>query len=341
MAFFSSDESVMYYECGYSCDNAILLKNNTEIFFITDERYTLEAKESIKGDSRNIEIISSKDLIKSLCGLAKNIKNLVFNPQELSVESYQTLIKENLSLVAQPNFHQLLRIKKSDEEIALIKKSQKLNKEAFMRLAKYLRKHYGDSDNEKYLQFQARKFLESSGKYALSFNPIFAINQNAAKPHALPTKDRLKVGDLVLFDAGIKYKRYCSDMTRTALYRQDMTFDKEQKFKNKKMQEIYDIVRKAQENAIIKLRAGMQAKEVDSLARNVIDKAGYGKFFTHSLGHGVGLDIHELPRISKNSKTIIEDGMVFSIEPGIYINGEFGVRIEDLIVVRNGKAEIL
>ena len=120
-----------------------------------------------------------------------------------------------------------------------------------------------------------------------------------------------------------------------------MRFGKEQKFNKSKHQKIYDIVRKAQETCISKIRAGMKASEVDKLARDVIENAGYGKYFLHSTGHGIGLDIHELPIISSRSNDIIENGMVFSVEPGIYLAGEFGVRIEDLVVIENNRAQVL
>ena len=145
----------------------------------------------------------------------------------------------------------------------------------------------------------------------------------------------------MLFDAGIKFKHYCSDMSRTASIRGVVHFGKEQKFKNRMQMRIYDIVRKAQENTIKNARSGMSGKQIDALAREVIEKSGYGKYFVHSTGHGVGLDIHELPRISRISEECVQDGMVFSIEPGIYLPDEFGVRIEDLVAMKNGRAEVL
>lgn len=338
MAFITTNQSAMFYECGFSCDSGILFKNDKNIFFITDSRYTLEAKEITK-DKKNVEVIDSDDFIKSLFLVAKNVKNIIFDPFDLSLESYNK-IATKLNLESQSNFHQKLRMIKNEDEINLIKKSQKLNKKAFKKFAKYLSKNNNEGKDELYLNFKAEIFLRKNGKYDLSFSPITALNQNAAKPHAQATKDRLRRNDLLLFDAGIKYKRYCSDMTRSAFYDGNITFSKTQKFP-KKIQKIYDIVLKAQENAISKARSGMMAKEIDSLARDIIIKAGYGDYFTHSTGHGIGLDIHEFPIISHKSDIIIEDGMVFSIEPGIYLPNEFGIRIEDLVVMKNGKAEIL
>lgn len=335
--FFTTNESAMLYECGFSCDNAIYFRTKSEAFFITDSRYTLEAKEKA---IKNTQIIESKDLIKDFIKLAKNVKNIIYDNAQISVEFLEKIT--SLSLKASPNFHQIKRIIKDKNEIALIKKSQDCNKKAFKQFAKFLAKK-GENLSEKTLHFYARQCLEHYGKNDLSFNPIVALNENAAKPHALPRKTTLKNGDLVLFDAGVKYKNYCSDMTRTAFFdikSQKFYFDKKQNFPQK-IQKIYDIVLGAQERAIKGARSGMRAKEIDFLARDFIDKKGFGKYFSHSLGHGVGLDIHELPRISHKSDEIVENGMVFSIEPGIYLPNKLGIRIEDLVVMKNGRAEVL
>ncbi len=168
-----------------------------------------------------------------------------------------------------------------------------------------------------------------------------AINKNAAKPHATPTSKKLSWGDLLLVDAGLKYKRYCSDRTRTVCAQEGFGFGTKQTFSKLKIQKAYDTVLKAHDNAIAKARSGMRAKEVDALTRDVITKAGFGEYYVHSTGHGVGLDIHEMPYISTKSDTLIEDGMVFTIEPGIYIPNAFGIRIEDMVAMVEGKAVVL
>ncbi|OBV29215.1 X-Pro aminopeptidase [Helicobacter sp. CLO-3] len=338
-SFITTDESAQYFESGYSCDNAILLKLDSGVFFITDSRYTTEARENLK---QGVQLIESHALLDSaieILGKAR-VKELAFDPRMLCVQDFERLSSklDKCKLTPAPNFHQLKRIIKSDEEIRLIQKSQQLNKKAYKKFAKLIQKGMRECE----LYALSKNILEKNGAYSLSFNPILGINANAAKPHALPSEVRLRHGDLILFDAGIKYKRYCSDRTRTAYFSsKGLSFSKDQRFKDKHLQKIYDIVRKAQEYAIMNLRAGMSGKEIDALARGVIEKAGFGEYFSHSTGHGIGLDIHELPFISTRSDMIIEDGMVFSIEPGIYIPGKYGVRIEDLVVVRNGKAEIL
>ena len=334
------DENAVYYECGFSCDNVIFLKLGKESFFITDPRYTVEAKEFAK----DCQVIESSNFIedtKKLLIKAK-IKKISFDPNDFKLSFYQKLTSNlKVEFIAKENFSKLKRIIKTDDEIALLKKAAQIGRSGFKELARFIRKN-GFEQSENFLHFKAIEKMSHLGKYDLSFDPIIAINANAAKPHALPTNKKLKLNDLILVDAGVKYKRYCSDRTCvTSANFEKLSFKREQKFKNKKHQKIYDLVYKAQLNAIEKARVGMKASQIDALTRNVIEKAGYGDRFIHSTGHGVGLDIHEFPNINSKSDVIIEDNMVFTIEPGIYLPKEFGVRIEDTVVMKNGKAVIL
>jgi Xaa-Pro aminopeptidase len=334
-----TNENAIYYECNYSCDNVIFIKLGNEAFFITDARYTVEAKEKVK----NAEVIQSSDLIKSAKEILKKeqIKKIIFDGNDFTYNKFQKL-SENMEIefTNQINFSHLKRVIKSDDEIKLLKKAAQFGRDGFERLAKYINKS-GHNKKESLLFFKAVEAMSNKGNYDLSFDPIVAINENAAKPHALPTNKKLQKDDLLLVDAGIKYKRYCSDRTCTSYFGKELNFSRKQKFKSKKHQKIYDLVYKAQLNAIKKARVGMKASDIDNLTRGVIEKAGFGKYFVHSTGHGVGLDIHEHPYINSKSEVIIEDNMVFTIEPGIYLPNEFGVRIEDTVVMINGKAQIL
>ncbi len=334
------NENAIYYECGFSCDNVVFLKLGKESFFITDARYTIEAQEYAK----NSIVIQSSDFIKDTQELLKKskIKKITFDPNDFKLAFYQKLTNDlKINFIPKENFSKLKRIIKSDEEVELLKKAAIIGKAGFKELAKFIRKN-GFNQSENFLHFKAIEKMSQIGKYDLSFDPIVAINENAAKPHALPTNKKLKLNSLILVDAGVKYKRYCSDRTCTSNTNfEKFTFKREQRFKNKKHQKIYDLVYKAQLNAISKAKVGMKASKIDKLTREVIEKAGYGDFFVHSTGHGVGLDIHEFPNINSKSDVIIEDNMVFTIEPGIYLPNEFGVRIEDTVVMKNGKAVIL
>jgi len=334
------NENAVYYECGYSCDNVIFIKLGKESFFITDARYTVEAKSTVK----NAQVIESANLIQEAKKILKNskIKKIVFDGNDFTYNTYNTLTADlKIKFVNKPSFSQQKRMIKSDEEIAILKKAAKLGREGFKELAHYIQKN-GLNKAEKFLHFKAIECMSQTGKLELSFDPIVAINKNAAKPHALPTNKKLSKDQLLLVDAGVKYKRYCSDRTCTsAVNFENFNFKREQKFKNKKHQKIYDIVYKAQLNAINNARSGMKASQIDNLTRSVIKKAGFEKEYVHSTGHGVGLDIHEYPFINSKSDVVIEDNMVFTIEPGIYLAGEFGIRIEDTVVMKNGRAVIL
>ncbi|KYJ85956.1 M24 family metallopeptidase [Sulfurovum riftiae] len=339
MNYMLKDENAIYYECGYSCDNALYLSLGSEAYFITDSRYTIDAQEHIKG----ARVVIDADLYGQAVRLLKKarVKKVHFDPKEWSVAGF-----EKISSQTKIRFKQVMdlshkkRIIKSDEELKIIAKAAKLGAKAFKTLAKEFNTN-GFSENEFTLTHRAKAILGDFGKYDLSFDPIVAINANAAKPHATPTRRKLKKGDLLLVDAGLKYKRYCSDRTRTVFAEKGFAFKTGQIFGKKKIQKAYDTVLKAHDNAIAKARSGMRAKTVDALTRDIIEKAGFGKYYVHSTGHGVGLDIHEMPYISKKSDTVIEDGMVYTIEPGIYIPGKFGIRIEDMVAMVDGRAQVL
>ncbi|RRS30048.1 MAG: X-Pro aminopeptidase [Epsilonproteobacteria bacterium (ex Lamellibrachia satsuma)] len=339
MNYMLKNENAIYYECGYSCDNALYLRFGKEAFFITDSRYTIDAKANVKG----AKVVINGDLYGTAVELLKKakVKKVVFDPKEWSVAGFERVSNlKKVTFKAELNFSHKKRIVKSDEELKILGKAAKLGAKAFNALAKEFGKK-GFGEDEFTLTYKAKSILGNFGKYELSFDPIVAVNENAAKPHAMPTKKKLKKGDLLLVDAGLKYKRYCSDRTRTVEVDKNFKFNTKQTFKSKKIQKAYDTVLKAHDNAIAKARSGMKAKKVDALTRDIITKAGFGEYYVHSTGHGVGLDIHEMPYISAKSDTVIEDGMVYTIEPGIYIPDEFGIRIEDMVAMVNGKALVL
>jgi len=333
------DESALYHACGYSCDNAIYLKLGAEAYFITDGRYTVDAQEQVRG----AEVIIARDLAKAAIKRIKKShpKTIVYDPKEWDVYTFERL-RYGTKVTWKPRLllGQKQRIIKSAKEIRLLDKAARLGAEAFAEFAAWV-DGAGKGLSEQKLYQVAEAVMHGDAGRPLSFDPIVAINANAAKPHAHPGKTRLHKGDLLLLDAGLKYKRYCSDRTRTARIKRGFDFDYEQRFASRKIQRAYDAVLKAHDRAIAKARSGMRARKVDALAREVIEKAGFGQYFVHSTGHGVGLDIHELPVISSRSKTRIEDGMVYTVEPGIYIPGKFGIRIEDTVVMENGRARVL
>ena len=334
MNYIVNKENEIYYECGWSSDNALFLKLGDYRYVITDGRYMLEAKEEAKA-----EVIEARDLIKKARELIlkHKIKRLTLDPLNWDYDSYKYLAKIT-SIQNEKYFSHKKRMIKTEDELKIIKKAVKRGAKAFEEFSKVI--ELGIDEFE--LSYRFKEFLTNRGKRELSFEPIVAINENAAKPHAKVSSKKLNKNDLLLLDAGIKYKRYCSDRTRTVHIGKNISMSKKQTFKDKKMQKIYDIVLKAQEKAIKSIKVGMEICELDKIAREVIENEGYGKYFVHSLGHGVGLDIHEWPYVNSRNKIKIAEGMVFTIEPGIYIPNEFGVRIEDMVMVDlDGKVEVL
>ncbi len=339
MNYILKNENAIFYECGYSCDNVIFIKLGSESFFVTDGRYEIEAREHAK----SVDVLVGQDIYqmaKELLGSNK-IQNIVFDPHDWSVADFAKLSADMESIFQEAlDFSRKKRIIKSELEVNKLSYAAKLGANAFDNFIANIKAN-GIGLDEFALTYLKKEYLSNRGTYELSFDPIVAINANAAKPHAMPTYDVLKYNDLLLIDAGLKFERYCSDRTRTIFINEEMQSSTVQKFNSIKLQQIYDTVRKAHDETIAQLRCGMKSFEVDAIARNIIHKVGYGDYFVHSTGHGVGLDIHELPVISSKSDITIEDGMVFTIEPGIYLPDEFGVRIEDTVVMKDGRAEIL
>lgn len=330
------NENAVYYECGYSCDNEIFLNLGDEKFFITDSRYEIEANEFL----RDVTLIISSDLIDDCKKIlkAKDIKELVIDGNDMSYFSFLKLsVDSNIKFINEPNFSQIKRAIKTDEELKILKEATNLNKQKFEIFKEFLNNSaIGLSEFEIYQS--AKEILSENFKYDFAFDPIIALNANAAKAHARPSDVVAKKNDLILFDAGVKFKKYCSDRTRVARVGDANFIDP--KF-NSELAEVYEIVKNAKEEAIKFIKPGVLACDIDKVARDYITKFGYGEYFTHSTGHGVGLDIHEYPFINKASKMKIQKNMIFSVEPGIYIKNKFGIRLEDLVVVTEDGCEIL
>ena len=332
--FILNGENEIYYECGYSCDNVIFLSLGGEKYFITDGRYTIDAKQNAKA-----EVITTSNLLKTTKEiLLKNrIKKLKIDASKWDYLSYNELSKITTLQNIKDYSHQK-RMIKTENELKIIKQAVKNGAKAFEEFKTQIETNLDEFE----LSYRFKEKLTNRGKNELSFEPIVAINENSAKPHATLTNKLLKKDDILLLDAGLKYQRYCSDRTRTIAINDNISMSKIQTFKNKEYQKIYDIVLKAQEKAIKSIKVGMKINELDKIAREVINKAGYGKYFVHSLGHGVGLDIHEWPYVNSKNETIIQEGMVFTIEPGIYLENKFGVRIEDMVCIDyNSNVEVM
>jgi len=324
-AFLITNLKNIRYLTGFTGSFAVFLITDKECFLFVDFRYFEQAKREAK-----IEIVYFKeswiDTLKQVID-KKGIKKLFF---EVTC-TYETFLKlsENLNiqLIPQNYLVEYIRALKYEEEKNRIKEAVKRAEKAFLEI-KHLIK---ENNSEKAIAKALENELREQGSEILPFSVIVASGPNSSMPHWRHSDRKLKKGDFVIIDWGAECGGYFSDMTRTFVIGKA----------SQKQKEIYEIVNKARMEAIKSCRAGINAKDIDAIARNLIKQSGYGDNFGHATGHGVGLDIHEFPKISSQSEDVIESGMVFTIEPGIYIEGFGGVRIEDMIHVNEKSAEIL
>ncbi|GAA0820052.1 M24 family metallopeptidase [Clostridium tertium] len=221
-----------------------------------------------------------------------------------------------------------LRMIKDEEEIALMKKSSKINDKVMRELWNRLE----EGETEKYYANLLVDLYEKHGVNEFSFSPIIAVSPNGADPHHHSSNDTIKKGHSIVIDIGGVYNSYCSDMTRTVFFGEAPS---------ERHAKIYNIVKEANLNAISKVKEGMKFSDIDKAARDYIEYAGYGEYFTHRTGHSIGIEDHDFGDVSSSNHEEIKAGMIFSIEPGIYLKDDFGVRIEDLVLVTKDGCEVL
>ncbi|MGL4913237.1 MAG: M24 family metallopeptidase [Romboutsia sp.] len=220
-----------------------------------------------------------------------------------------------------------LRMCKDEEEKDLMRKASQINDMAMNKLQQILLEDL----TEKEMASKLATIYEELGADGLSFSPIVGYGANGADPHAKPSDAKVKIGDAIILDMGCIKDNYCSDMTRTVFYKEAP----------QKSQEVFEIVLEANKRAIALVKPGMRFCDIDNAARSYITERGYGKYFTHRTGHSIGLETHDMGDVSAINEGILKPGMIFSVEPGIYLPGEFGVRIEDLVLVTEDGHEIL
>jgi Xaa-Pro aminopeptidase len=260
-------------------------------------------------------------------------RKLGFEANLVSYEGYRKLSEAlrakqvNVELVPTTGVVEQLRAVKEPEELVFITKAVKLADAALEEAKAIIRP--GITDKE--AAWEIERNLRQKGSEGVPFEIIVASGPDSALPHARPTEKAIGADEPVIIDMGARINGYCSDLSRTLLLGRA----------SEKLQKIYGIVRQAQAAAIEGVTSEMAASQADQLARSVIEEAGYGDAFGHGLGHGVGLAVHEFPRLGLNSSDSLTEGTVFTIEPGIYLAGEGGVRIEDMVVLENGKARVL
>ncbi len=291
-------------------------------YLIIDFRYIEKARNTVK----NCTVMEQENLTEQINSLMKkhNAKSLAVESMDMTLSRMSFLEKKfpDIEFIKSDelsnNIYDMRTIK-STEEIEKIHKAQKIAEKAFDEILGFIR----PGVTEREIALKLDNCMLENGAEGLSFETIALAGANTSMPHGVPGNYKVKNGDFVLMDFGAVYDGYHSDMTRTVCVGQS----------SEKMGKIYDIVLKAQLEALKKVKSGITGSELDGYARDIIDESGYGDFFGHSLGHGVGMEIHEFPTASSKSETILKENMVVTVEPGIYLPGEFGVRIEDFVVV--------
>lgn len=326
-AILITDLSNISYLTSFRGSEGTILFSPKQSWFLTDFRYQEQAEQEVSGCRIKIFKNKIKELQKLISKL--KVKRLGFEPQGLSVQFYLSLKKELKKVKLVPLKKSLLEIRacKEPEEIEKIEKAVNLSEKALANALLHLKPGIQELDLAAELEYQSRKM--GSGWFA--FDTIVASGPRGALPHAKASTKTIKKGELIVIDFGVNYQGYYSDLTVTVALGDP----------GAKARKVYQIVAQAQKLAIEQIRPGQEAKELDRTARAYIQAQGFGKFFGHGLGHGIGLAVHEEPGLNPRSNTILQPGMVFTIEPGIYLPGEFGVRIEDDLVLEDNKVRLL
>lgn len=316
------------YMSGFTGSAGTLVISQHHTWLLVDFRYVEQAKAQV--DTIQVERVDKplEDLGRLLAD--HQLHRVAFEAGHLTVHEHQRLAEVVNQVRWEPrvDWIETLRGVKDDEEVAAIQKAVDVADAAFEHIIDFLRP--GVTEREVALELEF--FMRRKGAESLAFPSIVASGPNGALPHAVPSDRRIERGDLVTLDFGCVVDGYCSDITRTVAIGDP----------DEKSRDLYALVLRAQLAAMEAIQPGVEAREVDRVARDIISEAGYGDYFGHGLGHGLGMNVHEeFPRLSPRGEVVLQPGMVSSVEPGIYIPGWGGIRIEDLVVVTETGCRIL
>jgi len=315
------------YLTGFTGSEAMLIAGKNEALLFVDGRYITQAGKQVK----NAAVIEFKDKAVIIADTIKKngLKKIGLEAAAISLQFYHQLIKKIPAKFFRTlgDELKLLRAVKDEDEIKLMKKAAVISSAAVLSLADKIKAGVMERDLALEFEFNVRR----AGAEQLSFATIIAAGENSALPHAQPSGRKIKKGDLIVIDFGVKYQGYCSDETCTFAFG-GLT---------DKQRNAYQAVKEAHDLAIAGVQAGVSAAAIDLHARDVLRKNKLDRYFVHSTGHGVGMDVHEPPRLAENSPDVLDKGMVITIEPGVYFAGQWGIRIEDMVLVKNNGCEIL
>jgi Xaa-Pro aminopeptidase len=323
---FSSLENIRFL-CGFTGSDGALIYGREERVFLSDSRYEEQARAEMRGAVFERYRKKNEGIARSLRAL--RVKRLGFEASALTWETFQNLKAHLPRVTLVPLAAEIsgLRACKDPEEIERIRRAIQIASESFLDALSRLKPGVQEKTAGDLLEFRMKR----RGGEGPSFPTIVASGPRAALPHGKASDKRMEKGEMVVVDFGARYQGYHSDETKTMILGRP---DARQK-------KIYDLVRKAQERAIRATRPGVGVRSIDRAAREVISRAGYGQFFGHGTGHGIGLAVHEYPTLSPRGSGRVEPGMIFSVEPGIYLPGWGGVRLEDLVLVTDRGCEVL
>jgi Xaa-Pro aminopeptidase len=327
-AFLCSGPSNVRYLTGYTGSSGMTLISEEGAWFFTDFRYKTQAAEQVTG----YDIVIAKKGLSDAAGKTakkKKFKRVAFEAAHVTVAAHEAMVKQfkEVELVSSKSVVENARVFKDENEVAKIRQAVDIADKAFEHIVGRLQP--GQVEREVALEIE--EYMIGQGADGLSFEIIVASGERSALPHGKASSKTLAAGDLITFDMGCKYRGYCSDLTRTVCLGKPTS----------EQQKIYRIVLDAQKRAEEAIQAGAGCKAVDALARNYIGEQGYKENFGHGLGHGVGIDIHEAPRLHWRERGKLKPGHIVTVEPGVYIEGWGGVRIEDMVVVMDEGCQIL
>lgn len=326
-----TDLNNIKYLTGYTGSNAYLLVNEKESFFISDSRYEEYAKSLLpRGITFYLQEGAAATSIKGCIDII-NKKEIFVESHNITLSLHSELkdaLKKVKIIPVKEDPVSILRAVKDEEEISLLREACAITDRCFTHLLRFIKPGITEWD----IAVEIDYFYKKNGCTACSFDPIVASGPGSSMPHYRPSGDKkISKGDILLIDMGCLYRGYNSDLTRTIFV--DSV--------DSALGDIYNIVYEAQGKAVSSVKPGIDTRKLDSIARTVISDYGYGDNFGHGLGHGVGIEIHEIPAIKKFTSAKIKKNMVITIEPGIYIPGKGGVRIEDTVLVTSDGCEIL
>lgn len=317
------------YLCGFTGSSGVLAFAPGKRVLFTDGRYTTQARAEAEG----VRVaLASGPLLEAAAAWfgRQRVRRIAVEAQHMTLATRAALgryLPRRVRLKLLEGLVERQRMIKEPAEVALIRSAVRLGSSLFERALKVLRPGVRESEVAAEIEYAARR----AGAQGMSFDTIVAGGRRSALPHGIASSQPIPNKGFVVLDFGVILGGYCSDMTRTVHMGRAP----------KRAREMYEVVRKAQERAVATVRAGVQAGEVDQAARQVLQRAGLGRYFTHSTGHGVGLEIHEPPRLGKGQTEVLKAGMVVTVEPGAYVPGRGGIRIEDVVVVTGKGCEVL